>query len=276
MEFSRIPGGVLESRAQFSEGPGMLAIIGGSGLTQLSNMEIERREVVRTPYGEPSAALAFGRVCGERAVFLARHGFGHTIPPHLVNYRANIWALKEARVSGIVSVASVGGIRADLSPGDLVVPHQIIDYTWGRRSTYHEGEGCTVTHVDFTEPYDRNLRQMILLAASDVGVPAHTAAVYAATQGPRLETAAEIDRLERDGCDVVGMTGMPEAVLARELGVPYAAINVIANYAAGRADSRDGISFEAIEGVLHEAMQRVRLVIERLSGCHAEVCTTPD
>ncbi|MBI2309180.1 MAG: S-methyl-5'-thioinosine phosphorylase [Rhodocyclales bacterium] len=250
----------------------MLGIIGGSGLTQLANLDVSHREVVRTPYGEPSGAVTFGQLCGQPAMFLARHGYGHTIPPHEVNYRANIWALWNRGATGIVSIASVGGIRADLLPGDIVIPHQIIDYTWGRKSTYHEGPGCTVTHVDFTEPYDRPLRRAILLAASDVGIPFHAGAVYAATQGPRLETAAEIDRLERDGADVVGMTGMPEAVLARELGVPYAAINVVANYAAGRADSKDGISFEAIEGVLHESMQRVRVVIERLAGCYAEVC----
>ncbi len=250
----------------------MLGIIGGSGLTQLASLDVSHREVVRTPYGEPSGAITFGQVSGRPAMFLARHGYGHTIPPHEVNYRANIWALWNRGATGIVSVASVGGIRADIAPGDIVIPHQIIDYTWGRKSTYHEGQGCTVTHVDFTEPYDRALRQAILLAASDVGIPFHTGAVYAATQGPRLETAAEIDRLERDGADVVGMTGMPEAVLARELGVPYAAINVVANHAAGRADSKDGISFEAIEGVLQESMQRVRLVIERLAGCYDEVC----
>jgi 5'-methylthioadenosine phosphorylase len=246
----------------------MLGIIGGSGLTQLSNLDVSHREVVRTPYGEPSGAITFGEICGKPAMFLARHGYGHTIAPHDVNYRANIWAMWHKGATGIVSVASVGGIRADLAPGDIVIPHQIIDYTWGRKSTYHEGEGCTVTHVDFTEPYDRNMRQMILLAASDVGVPAHPGSVYAATQGPRLETAAEINRLERDGADVVSMTGMPEAVLARELGVPYAALNLIANYAAGRADSKDGISFEAIEGVLRESMQRVRLIIDRLAACY--------
>lgn len=251
----------------------MLGIIGGSGLTQLANLDVSHREVVRTPWGEPSGAITFGQICGKPAMFLARHGYGHTIPPHEVNYRANLWALWNRGATGIISVASVGGIRADLQPGDLVIPHQIIDYTWGRKSTYHEGEGCTVTHIDFTEPYDRALRQLIILAASDVGVPFHAGGVYAATQGPRLETAAEIDRLERDGADLVGMTGMPEAVLARELGVPYAAINVVANYAAGRADSKDGISFEAIEGVLQESMSRVRTVIERLAGCHAEACS---
>ena len=242
----------------------MLAIIGGSGLTQLSNMEIERREVVRTPYGEPSGALAFGRVCDEPVVFLARHGYGHTIPPHLVNYRANIWALKEAKATGIVSVASVGGIRADLCPGSLVVPDQIIDYTWGRKSSFHEGTDEPVVHIDFTEPYDAAVRRRILAAGAAAGEKVFDGAVYAATQGPRLETAAEINRLARDGADVVGMTGMPEAALARELGIPYAAINVVANYAAGRADSSARICFDSIETVLHEAMGRVRKVLEHL------------
>lgn len=251
----------------------MLAVIGGSGLTQLANLDVSHREIVRTPYGEPSSPVTFGEICGKPAMFLARHGHGHIIPPHEVNYRANIWALWNKGATSIVSVASVGAIHPDLAPGDLVLPHQIIDYTWGRRSTYHEGEGCTVTHIDFTDPYDNALRELIVLAASDLGIPCRAGAVYAATQGPRLETAAEITRLERDGADVVGMTGMPEAALARELRVPYAAINVVANYAAGRGDSKDGISFEAIDGVLRESMQRVRIVIERLTGCYAETCT---
>ncbi|MBA3996336.1 MAG: 5'-methylthioadenosine phosphorylase [Candidatus Accumulibacter sp.] len=242
----------------------MLAIIGGSGLTQLANLDVSHREVVRTPYGEPSGAVTFGEICGRPVAFLARHGYGHTIPPHEVNYRANLWALWKRGARGIVSVASVGSIRADLKPGDLVIPHQIIDYTWGRRSTFHEGQDCSVTHIDFTEPYDRVLRQKLIDAARATGVPFSDSSVYATTQGPRLETAAEIDRLERDGADLVGMTGMPEASLARELGVPYAAINVVANYAAGRADSRDGISFEAIQLVLHESMAHVRTILEQV------------
>lgn len=242
----------------------MLAIIGGSGLTQLANLDVSHREVVRTPYGEPSGAVTFGEICGRPVAFLARHGYGHTIPPHEVNYRANLWALWKRGAQGIVSVASVGSIRADLKPGDLVIPHQIIDYTWGRRSTFHEGQDCSVTHIDFTEPYDRVLRQKLIDAARATGVPFSDSSVYATTQGPRLETAAEIDRLERDGADLVGMTGMPEAALARELGVPYAAINVVANYAAGRADSRDGISFEAIQLVLHESMAHVRTILEQV------------
>ena len=242
----------------------MLAIIGGSGLTQLANLNVVRREVVRTPYGEPSGALTFGRLCEQPVVFLARHGYGHTIPPHRVNYQANLWALKEAGVEVIISVASVGGIRADLCPGTLVVPDQIIDYTWGRPSTFHEGTDEPVVHIDFTEPYDAAVRRRILAAGAAAGEKIFDGAVYAATQGPRLETAAEINRLARDGADVVGMTGMPEAALARELGIPYAAINVVANYAAGRADSSQRICFDSIETVLHEAMGRVRKVLEHL------------
>ena len=242
----------------------MLAVIGGSGLTQLANLEAPHREVLRTPYGEPSGALTFGQIGGRPVAFLARHGYGHTIAPHEVNYRANIWALHQRGALGIVAVASVGGIRADLKPGDLVVPHQLIDYTWGRRSTYHEGPDCTPTHVDFTEPYDRVWRESLLAAASEAGVVLSAHAVYGVTQGPRLDTIAEVNRYERDGADVVGMTGMPEAALARELGIPYAAINVVANHAAGRGDSREAISFAAIESVLAESMGRVRRIIEKM------------
>jgi 5'-deoxy-5'-methylthioadenosine phosphorylase len=247
----------------------MMAIIGGSGLTTLSNLDVSHREVVRTPYGEPSGALVFGQICGRPAVFLPRHGYGHSIPPHMVNYRANLWALHHHQVSGIISVASVGSIRGDLHPGDIVVPDQIIDYTWGRKSTFFDGVSSPVTHVDFTEPYDAPLAQRIVDAAAALGIEIKQGAVYAATQGPRLETAAEINRLERDGADIVGMTGMPEAVLARELGLPYAAISVVANHGAGRGSSSNGIRFESLEQVLQEAMGRVRSIIERAVGCEA-------
>ena len=242
----------------------MLAIIGGSGLTTLSNLDVSHREVVRTPFGEPSGALVFGEICGKPAMFLPRHGYGHTIAPHMVNYRANLWAIHHHKATGIISVASVGGIRDDLGPGEIVIPNQIIDYTWGRKSTYFEGVDTPVTHVDFTEPYDASLRQRIQAAASSLNIPVKVGGVYAATQGPRLESAAEINRMERDGADLVGMTGMPEAVLARELGIPYAAINVVANHAAGRGSSANGIHFESLEVVLHEAMGKVRGIIERL------------
>ena len=242
----------------------MLAVIGGSGLSQLATLEVTQRKVVRTPYGEPSGALTFGRIRGKSLVFLARHGYGHTVPPHEVNYRANLWALKEQQVEGVVSVASVGGIRGDLGPGVLLVPKQIIDYTSGRRATYFEGAGAPVTHIDFTEPYTQALRLRVLAAAQECGERIVDGGVYAATQGPRLESAAEINRLERDGADIVGMTGMPEAALARELGLDYATVAVSANFAAGRGESEHAIPMQRIEAVLAEAMGRVRRIIEKL------------
>ena len=241
----------------------MLSIIGGSGLSQIAGFEVTHRQEVRTPYGEPSGPLTFGNLLGHPVVFLARHGDSHTIAPHAVNYCANLWALREQKVDGVVSAASVGGIRSDLTPGTIVVPDQIIDYTWGRRNTYFEGD-APVNHIDFTEPYTQDLRVRLLAAASACSQPARDRAVYAATQGPRLETAAEIDRLERDGADIVGMTGMPEAALARELDLRYAAICLVANYAAGRGESRAGVSLKRMEEVLREGMTRVSQIIATL------------
>ena len=248
----------------------MLAIIGGSGLTKLGNLDVTHRKAVRTPYGEPSGALTFGTLHGCDVVFLARHGYGHTIPPHEVNYRANIWALHSEGVTEVVSVASVGGIRMDMCPGTLVVPDQIIDYTWGRASTFFEGGDVPVTHVDFTLPYTESLRQRLLRAAADAQEPIIDGGIYAASQGPRLETAAEIVRYERDGADLVGMTGMPEAVLARELELDYATISVVVNYAAGKGDSVAGIQFQAIEQTLQETMSRARRVLQSLVASVAD------
>ena len=242
----------------------MLAIIGGSGLTRLANLEVTRRLVVRTPFGEPSGALTFGTICGREAVFLARHGYGHTIPPHEVNYRANIWALHAQGVKNVVSVASVGGIRADLLPGTLAVPDQIIDYTHGRMHTFFTRTEHGVTHVDFTQPYCEALRQRLFKAAQSAGEALAAGGTYAATQGPRLETAAEIDRLERDGADLVGMTGMPEAALAREIGLCYAAMAVVVNPAAGRGGSEHGVKLAEINAVSQRAMERVRVILDRL------------
>jgi len=242
----------------------VLAIIGGSGLSQLGNLEVTRRKVSRTPYGEPSGALTIGTIGKSEVVFLARHGYGHTIAPHEVNYRANIWALKDSGADTIVSVASVGGIHKAMGPGVIAVPHQIIDYTWGRRHTFFEGRDVAVNHVDFTEPYSPPLLESILKAAAACGEKVVDKGVYAATQGPLLETAAEINRLERDGADLVGMTGMPEAALAREIGVQYATIAVVANYAAGKGDSAHAIPLDKIGAVLDAAMGRVRRIIEKL------------
>jgi len=241
----------------------LVAIIGGSGLSQLGNMEVTQRRVARTPYGEPSGPLTFGRIKGHEVMFLARHGYGHTIAPHEVNYRANMWALKDAGADCVVSVASVGGIRADITPGMLVLPDQVVDYTWGRSSTYFEGAGVPVNHIDFTEPYSTQLRRKLLAAAKACGEKILDGGTYATTQGPRLETAAEITRLERDGAHIVGMTGMPEAALAREISLDYAAIAVVANYAAGRADSKRAVPLDKIGEVLDEAMGRVRKIIEK-------------
>jgi 5'-methylthioadenosine phosphorylase len=242
----------------------MLAIIGGTGLTRLSNLEVAHREVVRTPYGEPSAALLFGQLAGVETVFLARHGHGHTIPPHRVNYRANLWALKARGADAVLAVASVGGIRG-CQPGDLVVPHQLIDYTAGRAQTLFDGADQRVVHVDFTHPYTPALREKCLAAARAGAIAVVDGGVYGAVSGPRLETAAEIDRMDRDGATLVGMTGMPEAALARELELPYAAICVVVNHAAGRGDSAEQISLERIATVLERAMDRVHALLTQLA-----------
>jgi len=244
----------------------MLAIIGGSGLTGLANLEVTRRLVVRTPYGEPSGALTIGRIRGREVVFLARHGYGNTIPPHEVNYRANIWALHAQEANDVVSVASVGGIRADLGPGTLAVPDQIIDYTHGRQSTFSSRTDRGVTHIDFTRPYCEPMRQRLIKAAQAAGETVAAGATYAATQGPRLETAAEINRLERDGAQLVGMTGMPEAALAREIGLCYAALAVVVNHAAGRGTSEQAVRLADINEVSKRAMARVRAILDQLAA----------
>ena len=219
----------------------MLGIIGGTGLTALANLNITRRQIVRTPYGEPSGPLSFGEINGKSVVFLPRHGNGHTIPPHGINYRANIWALQAQGVKDVVAVATVGGIAEAFGPGVIVVPNQIIDYTHSRKNTYFDGLRADgdqqVKHIDFTEPYSQDLRALCLRAASKIGHNLVDGGVYGAVQGPRLETAAEINRMDRDGATIVGMTGMPEAALARELEMRYAAICPVANHAAGRGNS---------------------------------------
>jgi 5'-methylthioinosine phosphorylase len=237
-----------------------IAIIGGTGLTSLQGLEITGREIIQTPYGEPSGILVRGNYCGQEVMFLPRHGPGHTIPPHKVNYRANIWALKEVGVSNVIAVNAVGGIRLDMEPGALVIPDQIIDYTWSRINTYFEDSLQNVVHVDFTDPYCDSLRQHLLEGARQAGQDVIDGATYGATQGPRLETTAEIDRLERDGCHIVGMTGMPEAVLARELELCYASISLVVNRAAGRGEGE--ITMVEIDKCLKSAIKKVRKLLE--------------
>lgn len=247
----------------------MLAIIGGTGLTQLANLEITHRQVIRTPYGEPSGPLTFGTIREHEVVFIARHGYGHTIPPHLVNYRANLWALHDQGARRVIAVSAVGGIREDLPPGTLVVPDQIIDYTHGRAFTFFDGNDQAVTHIDFTRPYSDSVRGELLAAAQHAGINCVDGGVYAATQGPRLDTVAEVNRYQRDGADMAGMTGMPEAALARELGLDYATIAVVVNPAAGRGSSVSQIALEQIGPVAQAAMARVRKIIECVVECDA-------
>ncbi len=230
----------------------LTAIIGGTGLTRLPEFKILNREKINTIWGEPSSDLIHGRLYGAEIVFLARHGEMHTLPPHRINYRANIQALKEAGVNAIIAAAAVGGIRADMGPGKLIVPDQIIDYTYGRAGTFFEDSLDHVTHIDFTRPYTQALREKLLDAGFRAGLRVIDGGVYACTQGPRLETAAEIARLERDGGDLVGMTGMPEAALARELDIDYACCAVVANWAAGKTEHE--ITMKEIEEHLGKGM----------------------
>lgn len=234
------------------------AVIGGTGLTTLSGLKIVREEVQATPFGEPSAAMIHGQFAGVSVVFLPRHGEKHTIAPHQINYRANLWSLKHVGVTHVLAVNAVGGIWAALDPGGLLIPHQIVDYTWSREHTFFAG-GSEVVHVDFTNPYSSGLRRILCEAARAGGVAVAEHGTYGATQGPRLETAAEIDRMEKDGCDVVGMTGMPEAGLARELALDYAAITVVVNHAAGRGPGE--ITMEIIETNVTVGMAKVRTLL---------------
>ncbi len=240
-----------------------LAIIGGSGLTSMESLAITRREVVHTPFGEPSAPLTYGMLDGKEVVFLPRHGAGHTIPPHRINYRANLWALKHIGVKQVIGVAAVGGIRGDMAPGSISIPNQLVDYTWGRGHTFFENDLTHVTHIDFTEPYCQDLRSELVAASHTAGIEVIPNGTYGATQGPRLETAMEITRMERDGCDLVGMTGMPETALARELGLCYACCAVIANWAAGKGEGGI-ISMDEIETNLNGGMEKVRTLLLHL------------
>jgi 5'-methylthioinosine phosphorylase len=210
-----------------------LAVIGGTGLYKLASLEGPEAVTGDTPYGAPSGPIRVGRIAGKRVAFLARHGEGHSLPPHRVNYRANLWKLKELGASRVLAINTVGGITERFGPRVLALPDQLIDYTWGRTSSFWDGEGGEVLHVDFGDPYTPSLRRAVLAAAAKSGTALVDGGCYGATQGPRLETKAEIARMRRDGCDLVGMTGMPEAGLARELGLDYACLAVVANWAAG-------------------------------------------
>lgn len=238
------------------------AIIGGTGLTQLEGLSLRQAISLDTPYGAPSADILRGEYGGREVLFLARHGHPHRIPPHQVNYRANLWALQQAGAEAILAVNAVGGIHPAMGTGHFCVPHQLIDYSWGREHSFFAGELEHVTHIDFSHPYDEVLRQRLIaaLAAEGCGFSSH--GVYACTQGPRLETVAEIARLERDGCDIVGMTGMPEAALARELDLPYACLALVVNPAAGKSTAI--ITMAEIELALAQGMGKVKATLARM------------
>ncbi|MBI2969511.1 MAG: S-methyl-5'-thioinosine phosphorylase [Gammaproteobacteria bacterium] len=237
-----------------------LAIIGGSGLNVIDRMQVTGQRPEATPYGEPAAPLLIGAFAGREIVFLPRHGRPHSVPPHRINYRANIQALHQCGVMTVIAINSVGGISRDMYPARLAVPDQIIDYTMSRPHTFFDGAGGQFVHIDFTRPYSEPLRRKLISSADRLRLDAHAGGTYGATQGPRLETAAEILRMERDGCDVVGMTGMPEAALARELDMAYASICVVANWAAGKSDGE--ITMEAIDENLAEGMNKVLRLLE--------------
>lgn len=242
-----------------------VAVIGGSGLYALAGLEHAQRHALDTPFGAPSAPIVTGDFAGKRVAFLARHGENHTLAPHRVNYRANVWALHHLGVRRVVGVNAVGGIRADMAPRSIVVPEQLIDYTSGRLSSFCDVEGAPVQHTDFSEPYTASVRQQLLAAARAAGIAVIDGGCYGATQGPRLETRAEIARMRRDGCDLVGMTGMPEAVLARELGLEYACLALVANFAAGCGDEAE-ISVDEIFAHLAAATAEVPRLLAALAA----------
>jgi 5'-methylthioinosine phosphorylase len=249
----------------------MLAIIGGSGLDQFTGLTIEQEELVDTPYQVRPVKVLLGRLGNSdmRVAFLPRHGEDHAVPPHQINYRANLFALHSLGVTGVIAVNAVGGITAQAGPGVILVPDQIIDYTWGREHTFFDGSraatdspdqfSATVAHIDFSEPYDSELRVRLLNAAQALQIAVVDGATYAATQGPRLETPAEIRRLQQDGCHLVGMTGMPEAALAREIGLAYACIALSVNWAAGV--SSELITMDSIRKVLAQGMGRIQQIV---------------
>jgi 5'-methylthioinosine phosphorylase len=235
-----------------------IGVIGGTGIDRLEGLELLAEHPLETPYGAPSRPIQEGEWSGVRVFFLQRHGSPRAIPPHLVNYRANVWALKALGVREVIAINAVGGISAGMEPGRLVIPDQIIDYTWGREHTVDEGADGQLLHIDFTEPYDRALRMALIEQAAMADIAHVPSAVYGATQGPRLETAAEIRRMARDGCDIVGMTGMPEAALARELGLAYAAICMVVNPAAGLGGQPISLA------MMHEILDREAGVVHTL------------
>lgn len=246
-----------------------LAVIGGTGLYQLASLEDAQRIAAPSRWGEPSGPVVVGRIGAARVAFLARHGESHSVAPHRINYRANVWALRELGAKRIIGINAVGGIAPRMGPRTLVVPHQVIDYTHGRYTSFGDAEGEAVLHIDFGEPYVESLRARLLAAAAARGIAVVDGGVHGVTQGPRLESVAEVVRMARDGCDLVGMTGMPEAALARELEIDYACLAMVANWAAGCDERGSGqrlppISMDEINAHLRVATAQVPALLRGL------------
>jgi len=228
-----------------------IGIIGGTGRNEEGILEIVRRRRVRTPYGELHD-LALGEIAGRKAAFLQRHGRNHSLPPHMVNYRANLYALRSLGIKRVISLNSVGSLNPKLRPGDFVVPHDFIDFTKNRVTTFHDDR---VVHVDMTRPYCPEVRKALVTASggADRGV-------YLCTEGPRFETPAEIEFFGRLGCDVVGMVGVPEVTLAREAGMCYASLCTVTNYAAGI--SKERLSLEEVMDITRENSKRLGKILQ--------------
>ena len=239
-----------------------IGLIGGTGLDRWGSLEHEIPG--ETPFGSTSAPIAVYEVGGACLMFLPRHGLAHSIPPHRVNYRANLWAIQRAGVQQVLAVNAVGGITGGFAAGTIAIPSQLIDYTWGRVQSFSDDEAAALQHVEFANPFEGHMRQRLLQAGSDLDIRLIDGGCVGVMNGPRLETAAEIQRMNTDGCDMVGMTSMPEAALARELGLDYAGICVVSNPAAGVGDN--AITMEAIEATLEAAMEKVRKLITSVCG----------
>jgi 5'-methylthioadenosine phosphorylase len=239
----------------------VLAFLTGTGFYELPGLGERRSETVATPYGD--AAVTLGQWGDGAIAFLARHGHDHSVPPHRINYRANIWALREVGASAVLATAVSGGIRAEMLPGDLVLIDQFIDITSGRAGTFYDEVG-NLHHTDVSEPYDPELRSRLAQAAAETGTAVHPSGTYICTNGPRFETPAEIRAYRAWGADLVGMTGCPEVALANELGIPYASVGVISNPAAGLADRP--ITMGEIVATIETASARLLALFERVAA----------
>ena len=243
-----------------------LAIIGGSLLKEFDSFTRITEERIHTQFGSASDNFVTGNINGMEIVYLNRHGLKHHIAPHQVNYKANMFVLKILEITHVIAVTAVGGITEKMPPMKCVIPDQLIDYTHGRVQTFNDGDEKSVNHIDFSYPFDDFLSEKLTQAVALEGYDCETQATYGVTQGPRLETVAEIKRMERDGCDIVGMTAMPEASLARELEIKYANLSLVVNWAAGKGDDASKIiSLEEINQRIVEGNTLIEKVINKVT-----------